>query len=248
MAAETLGTDGMGRISPMQRIAAWAVHLYTASGLVLALLAIAAVFRKDWHSVLVLMVAAFVIDGTDGALARAVRVKDVLPQVDGRLLDSLTDIVNHAFVPAVLLAYGDMLPPHMAVPAAAASLLASAYHWSNTRSVSADRYLVGFPGNWNLVAGYLLVLRFPPLAALAVVVLFVVLSFVPLKWVYVSQAREHRAIVRMAAVLWAAAWAIILLGYPPPRWQVVISLIPAVLLVALGIRSTFRRDPDQARM
>ena len=52
------------------RTAGWALHLYTASGTVLALLAVIAVF--DGHTVraLWILLAALVVDGTDGMLAR----------------------------------------------------------------------------------------------------------------------------------------------------------------------------------
>ena len=42
----------------------------------------------------VLMLVATLIDATDGTLARAIRIKDVLPDFDGRRLDDIVDFLT----------------------------------------------------------------------------------------------------------------------------------------------------------
>src|SRR5437588_694230 len=79
-----------------QQLLAWCVHLYTALGLVAAAgIAVLVVQGGDasFLRAFVLMLAATVIDATDGALARAVQVKKVLPGFDGRRLDDLIDFL-----------------------------------------------------------------------------------------------------------------------------------------------------------
>ena len=56
-------------------IAAWGVHLFTASGAVFGLLAILSIFEKDWKMMIVWMVVAMLVDGFDGMLARWADVK-----------------------------------------------------------------------------------------------------------------------------------------------------------------------------
>ena len=46
---------------------------------------------------------ATLIDATDGTLARAVRIKEVLPGFDGRRLDDLIDFLTYVFLPLLLL-------------------------------------------------------------------------------------------------------------------------------------------------
>src|SRR4051812_9416700 len=87
----------------MERLAAWAVHAYTASGAVLALLMVHFAYQGDTERVLWLSLVAMVVDGTDGFLARRFRVKEVVPQIDGALLDNLVDYLTYAFAPMVLL-------------------------------------------------------------------------------------------------------------------------------------------------
>ena len=54
--------------------------------------------------------AALVIDGTDGMIARRLRVKETIPWFDGAMLDNIVDYLTYAFAPIVLLWTGDYLP------------------------------------------------------------------------------------------------------------------------------------------
>ena len=72
----------------------WIAHLYTATGAVIALLATGMAFAHNFRAVFIYFVVATFIDATDGVLARALRVKERLPNFDGaqarrhrRLLD-----------------------------------------------------------------------------------------------------------------------------------------------------------------
>src|SRR5262245_56872490 len=66
-----------------RRLAAWGVHLYTASGAVIGLLALDAIARGALAAAFAWMALAMLIDSTDGTLARRARVKEVLPYFDG---------------------------------------------------------------------------------------------------------------------------------------------------------------------
>ena len=91
-------------------VAAWLVHAYTASGVVLAFLMFIAVMEGDTVRALWLFLIAMVVDGTDGFLARHFRVKEVVPQIDGALLDNIVDYLTYVFAPVVLLLTNDKLP------------------------------------------------------------------------------------------------------------------------------------------
>src|SRR5262245_4236224 len=96
--------------SDAARRAAWAVHLYTASGAVLALFALDAIARAAYAWTFVWMSVAMFIDCTDGTLARRVRVKEVLPQFDGSKLDDMVDYLNYVLVPIFLVYRAALLP------------------------------------------------------------------------------------------------------------------------------------------
>lgn len=54
----------------MPRLGAASVHVLTASGTVLALLALRAVHQSDWQMMFVWLGAALIVDAVDGPIAR----------------------------------------------------------------------------------------------------------------------------------------------------------------------------------
>ncbi len=95
---------------PWFRLRAVAVHLYTASGAVLALLIMVAAFQGEAVRALWLMLAALAIDSTDGLLARRLRVSEALPFFDGAMLDNIVDYMTYVFAPMLLLWSEGYLP------------------------------------------------------------------------------------------------------------------------------------------
>ena len=90
----------------LRKIAAWCVHAYTASGLLLAAgMAVLCLRGTDagFRGALGLMLAATFIDSTDGWLARRVRVKEFAPSFDGALLDNIVDCHAYTSLPLFLL-------------------------------------------------------------------------------------------------------------------------------------------------
>ena len=62
---------------------ALAVHLFTATGAVWAMLAMLEAVQKDWSMMFLWLVVALVVDGIDGPLARKFDVKQYAPAFDG---------------------------------------------------------------------------------------------------------------------------------------------------------------------
>src|SRR3712207_5740474 len=120
--------------SGLRKFLAWCVHLYTAMGLVAAAGIAMFITRPEVNGdsfrwAFILMVVACLIDSTDGALARLVRVKEVLPGFDGRRLDDIIDFLTYTSLPLLLIWRAGILPPGqgwwLLFP-----LLASAYGFS----------------------------------------------------------------------------------------------------------------------
>src|SRR5271163_228081 len=91
--------------------AAFAVHIFTASGAGCALLALIAAVRAEWPQMFVWLGIALVIDGIDGTFARRLHVAEVLPRWSGDVLDLVVDILNYVFVPAYAVAASGLVPP-----------------------------------------------------------------------------------------------------------------------------------------
>jgi phosphatidylcholine synthase len=206
-----------GRPSGWTVFLAWCVHLYTAVGLALAAgIAVLLVqggsgaFRWSF----VLMAVAVVVDGTDGTLARKVRIKEVLPNFDGRRLDDITDFLTYTFLPLLLIWRAGLLPAGtewvLLLP-----LIASAYGFCQTAAKTDDGYFLGFPSLWNVVAFYLYVLQVDPWTSLGVVVVLAALTFVPSRYLYPSQPGKLNTVHNVLAVAWAALCVWVLCGLPP---------------------------------
>src|ERR671932_995773 len=90
-------------VPPWFRLRAVAVHLYTASGVVLALLILVAAFQGEAVRALWLMLASLIIDSTDGLLARRFRVSEALPFFDGALLDNIVASLTYVYDPIVCI-------------------------------------------------------------------------------------------------------------------------------------------------
>ena len=221
------------------RAAGWALHAYTASGTVLALLAVVAAVEGDAVRTLWILLAALVVDGTDGMLARWLRVSQTIPGFDGARLDDIVDYLTYVFVPVVLLWTTDALPAGpgggvlLALP-----LLASAYQFCRTDAKTEDHFFLGFPSYWNVVAFYVVVLDLPPAVTAAVVVTCAVLVFVPVKYLYPSRSRARVLHVGLAAA-WLMLYALLLLGMPDPHPALVaLSLAYIAYYVVVSVRGT----------
>ena len=186
-------------------LAAWGVHLLTASGAPAGMLAVLAAERGDPATALWWMAYTLAVDCVDGTLARTVGVKQVLPWFDGTRLDDLVDYFTYVIVPALFMLWTDLLPPAIAVPLACAVVLASAYQFSRTDAKTTDHYFTGFPSYWNILAYYLYALGWPTAANAAAVIICVVLVFVPIRYLYPSRMTTMRALTIGLGVAWGAA-------------------------------------------
>lgn len=192
------------RYSPQRVALAWGVHVLTASGGVIGMAALLAAGAGDLRVAALLLLAALGIDAVDGTLARAARVHEVLPGIDGRRLDDIVDYLNYVVVPAVfLVAAGSLL--HWGF--AAAPVLASAFGFAQTEAKTDDHFFLGWPSYWNVVALYLWGLDVGPAAGTAVVLAFAAAVFVPLKYVYPSRMGALRWTTTLGGALWALALA-----------------------------------------
>ncbi len=226
----------------LRTAAAWGVHLLTASSAPAGVLAILAAERRDAAAAMGWMAYTVAIDSVDGTLARAVEVKRVLPFFDGTRLDDLVDYFTYVIVPALFFFHLHLLPPAAAVPVALCPVIASAYGFCRTDAKTADHYFTGFPSYWNIVAFYLYTLGWPRGVNAALVVLFSVAVFVPVRYVYPSRTPTFRALTIGLGLVWGAIvlWSLAHLA-SVPRALVVASLLYPVYYFGLSLALHARR-------
>jgi phosphatidylcholine synthase len=222
------------------RLGAASVHLLTASGAVLALLALRSVQQHDWQMMFVWLGVALVVDAIDGPLARRFEVKSIQPRFSGERLDLIVDYLTYVAVPAYALVEASLLPEATRLPAAAAILLSSLFHVADLSSKTEEGYFVGFPAIWNIVLLYLFALGPAPWVALGLVVAFVLLTFVPILAVHPFRVARLRALTCIVTALWAAAAAAaVAQPFPSPLWVQALLIATALYFTGIGLSRSF---------
>jgi len=231
------------RAGGLRTVAAWSVHLLTASSAPAGVLAVLASERGDAATSMGWMAYTLAIDSVDGTLARAVGVKQVLHFFDGTRLDDVVDYFTYVIVPALFLLHLHLLPPGAAVPIALLPVLASAYGFCRTDAKTADHYFIGFPSYWNIVAFYLYALGWPRALNAAVVIALSVAVFVPIRYVYPSRTTTLRALTVGLGLAWGA-FVLYALAHldTVPRPLVAISLAYPAYYVLLSLALQARRS------
>jgi phosphatidylcholine synthase len=227
------------------RLAAALVHAYTAAGALVAFLSLRAAIARDFRAAFAWLFIANMIDSTDGVLARRVRVREVLPNVDGARLDDIVDYLTFVFVPLVVLHLAGDLDGPLTIPVAAAVLLSSGYGFTAADAKTSDHFFTGFPSYWNVVALYLHAAHVPPAVTAALLLVLSALIFVRIGYIYPSKMPTLRAVTIALACVWGAMVAAIIWSLPsaPPALVLSSLFFPAyyiVLSLALNARRPLR--------
>src|SRR5687768_1224536 len=185
------------------RALAFSVHVLTACGVGVALLALLAAARGEWTLMFLWLGAQLVIDAVDGPLARALNVAERQPRWSGDVLDLVVDFTTYVFVPAYAVAAAGLMPDSWGIVAGFAITVSAALYFADRNMKTEENYFRGFPAVWNLIAFYLLLLRPEPWASAAVVALFVVLTFMPIRFVHPIRVRSLRPLTLALLALWA---------------------------------------------
>lgn len=218
------------------RLAAVGVHVLTALGAVVALLAARALIAADWQAMFLWLGVSFLIDGVDGPLARFFSVKKKIPSFSGERLDWIIDYLSFVFIPVVALVEAGFLPGISGLVLASLILLSSLYHFCDMGNKSDDGCFVGFPAIWNIVAFYCFALALPPLVVGVMVVVLVIATFVPLKWVHPVRSRWARPITALVTALWAVVAVFVTInGFPAPAWAQVVLVACALYGIGLSL-------------
>ncbi len=225
----------------MLRVFAWGVHLYTALGAALGLLAIHFAAAGGFRSSFIAMAIATVIDASDGPLARAFQVKLRVPAFDGTLLDNIVDYLTYTIAPVFLLLEAGIVGTGFAgLTLASFVAVASAYGFCQTNAKTDDHYFLGFPSYWNLVAFYLYCLDMNLLANYAILFLFAVMTFIPIKFIYPNRTVPLRPITITLGIIWGFATVALLIGLPvvnPVLLFISLAYIAYYLLASFALQA-----------
>jgi phosphatidylcholine synthase len=186
------------------RTAAFSVHLFTAMGAGVALLALLEAVREHWANMFWWLGTALIMDAIDGPIARKLDVVRLQPNWSGEVLDLVVDFVTYVFVPGYAIAASGLLLPLAAPILGIGIVVSSALYFADRRMKAPDNHFRGFPALWNAAAFYLFLLHLPPaLSSLGVAVL-IALTFAPFRVLHPVRVVRLRWLTLWLMVAWAA--------------------------------------------
>lgn len=231
----------------LSKFLAWCVHLFTASGMLAGFMAILAITAKDWRTAMAWLLVALVIDGIDGTFARMFKTKEVLPKMDGKTIDNVIDFANYALIPAYFFYHTDLVNESWRLPLSFLILLISAIYYGKDGMISDDYYFIGFPVMWNVVIFYLVfVFSLNEFGNAAIIVIFSILHFVPVKFAYPSRATRLKLVTITFTAILLLTMPVIVWFYPNvPTWLKWTANICLAFFGVLAVMDTLGKNNRQ---
>lgn len=218
------------------RFKALCVHLLTATGSVLSMLAMLAAVNERWDMMFLWLVVALIVDGIDGPLARHYHVKTNWPTYDGVLMDLIIDYMTYVFIPAYALFKSGLLPGWTGWIAIIVIVYSSVIYFVDTRMKTKDNSFAGFPACWNMVVLVLFALQPNFWIMLAIVVGLAFTMFTNLKFIHPMRTERWRPLTLVMTVGWLAfaGWAA-WVDFHPQSWAQYGLAITSIYLMVAGI-------------
>src|SRR4051795_11035323 len=185
------------------RLAAFCVHIFTALGAGVALIALLEAVREHWAAMFAWLGLALVIDALDGPIARRLDVVRLQPDWSGEVLDLVVDFVTYVFVPAYAITASGLLLPFAAPLLGVGIVVTGALYFADRRMKTPDNHFRGFPALWNAAAFYLFLLHPPPALGSLAIAILIVLTFVPFHVLHPIRVLRLRTVTLCLLAAWA---------------------------------------------
>ena len=222
-----------GSAAPTLRAAAFSVHIFTALGAGVALLALLEAVREHWAAMFAWLGAALMVDAADGPIARRLDVVRLQPNWSGDTLDLVVDFVTYVFVPAYAITASGLLLPVAAPLLGIGVVISGALYFADRRMKRDDNHFRGFPGLWNAAAFYLFLLHWPPVLSSLAIALLIVATFLPFYVLHPVRVQRFRWLTLTLMAAWAVLGLYVLIRDFEVEWPVTSALcLIAVYVVA----------------
>jgi len=222
----------IGHQHPMH-LRAYSVHLLTAIGAGLAMLAILAAAQTDWRTMFLWLLAALVVDGIDGPLARRFDVRTNAPRIDGALLDLVIDFLTYVFIPLFALFQSGLLPGWTGWAVVLVVTVTSALYFADDRMKTLDGSFEGFPACWNIVVLVFFATQPPAWIMLATIVVLTPAMFLNIRFVHPIRTARWRAVSLPVTLIWMAT-AALAMWWPGPAWHGPVLIASSLYLLFAG--------------
>ena len=208
----------------VRKAAGYSVHILTASGGALAVLALYAAIEREFVEMFAWLGLALFVDGIDGTLARAAKVKETAAFVDGDILDLVVDFLTYVIVPVVALWRSDLMATQASFWIGLVITIASALYFADMRMKTSDNWFRGFPALWNVLVFYLFVFKPSPLVNAGILIVATALMFAPIVFVHPLRVERLRGPTLTVTVLWCVFAILALVARLDPHWSVKVGL------------------------
>jgi phosphatidylcholine synthase len=228
--------------------AAWAVHALTASGVLVGYAGLNAVIEGNAAGAILWLVAALLLDGVDGPIARKLDVASRIPTLNGNSLDLIIDYFTCTIVPvAFLYQFAGILPNNTVGPVGFTILFVSALWMARTDQETPDGWFNGFPAEWNMIIPTLYLLRLDPWVSLAICVVFCALTLSQVQFSHPVSVRQHRPISIAFMVAWLGAMVWLAIADRDIRAaRIVLMIAPVWTVVQVAMRHVHLRRATTA--
>lgn len=226
---------------------ALAVHAFTASGIVLAMLAAYSAYNWHWTAFFGWLGLTLVVDGLDGPIARRVSVERRLPTFSGAAVDFVVDYVTYVFLPAMAVATAGFTSTPIALALAGIIVFTSAMYYGDTRMKMKNNAFRGFPVVWNAVVFLYFVFDPPAWAVVAVTLLLAALTFAPVAFVHPVRVARWRPLTLFVTGLWTvgAVAALIWNLAPPFAVQLLLALTTAYMAAVGALQQLLEKFEEE---
>ncbi|PSC03657.1 phosphatidylcholine synthase [Alsobacter soli] len=188
-----------------ERLPGYCVHFFTASGGALAFLALLAAIDHNLPRAFAWLGIALIVDGIDGTIARALHVRDRVPNISGDVLDLVIDFTTYVFVPAAILVFCDFWARDVAILWGIVIIVSAALYFADLRMKTPDNWFAGFPAVWNVIVFYLVVYHPPVWTASAVILAAAIGQALPIVFVHPFRVRQLKPLTLLMSAVWAVA-------------------------------------------
>lgn len=224
-----------------ERLPAYAVHFFTASGGALGFMALLAAVDGRLAAAFAWLGVAIIVDGVDGTLARALHVKERAPNISGDVLDLVIDFTTYVFTPAAILVFSGLWPRDLAVALAILMIVSAALYFADLRMKTPDNWFSGFPAVWNVIVFYCVIYAPSPWMLSLVIIAAAIGQALPIVFVHPFRVAQLKRLTLAMSVVWIAAGAIaIVQNLRPDALTSAVLLACALYFGGLGV---LRRSP-----
>ena len=223
-----------------------AIHFFTGFGIIAGFFALISVINYNQAHAFLWLGLAFLIDSVDGTLARKFNVKKNLPNIDGKMLDSIIDFFNYVIIPALMIYWFKLVPDQFLILIPAILIFISIFSYVNLNVMTSDHFYNGFPAIWNIVVLYFFIFSTSENVNLFILSLLIILKFSPLKCIHPLRVKKFRSFSILFIIIWFITSVLLILIKDlrlNPVYEVFLMflwVLSNIYFISVSIFKTFR--------